>query len=377
MTTSPHPIKITAVLWGTLKFRGRLLKQISTLQDAGLDCRLVYGDRGEVPLVRDDYPYPIDVIPTPWDCHPLQLFFRQLGFCFKAGKHIAASDASHVLCFGLQSLLAGVLAKRRKPSLKLIFDSNELYIEHFINPVKKWLWHRVQKYCVPYCDVIMHAEQNRLEYFIKHHDPKAAPDKHFLLENLPSHIPADQIRAKPGRPPTRVLYVGVMGVDRYTKELIDIFRGLAPDFSLDLVGPCPDEFRAELDQMAESAANVRVLPPIPYNGMSELIQDYHVGIALYKNDNLNNYYCAPNKVYDYLMNGAAVVANNYPGLLQVIEKPKVGACIEQVSLEEFRKALGLIVDEARWNNVTEELRKRHSWEHQVEGYLKLFNPARG
>ena len=252
--------------------------------------------------------------------------------------------------------MAGVLAKRKRRGLKAIFDSNELHIESFLNPVKKLLWGLVQKYCVPRCDVIMHAEGNRLEYFKKHHD--AGKGTHFLLENFPYSIPRDSLRAKPEKPPVRVLYVGVMGPDRYTRELVDIFRSLAPKYSLDFVGPMSADFRKELDDKLESdpAPNIRILPAIPHGEMSNLIQDYHIGIALYKNDNLCNYFCAPNKVYDYIMNGVPVLANDYPGLLQVLEGDGVGACVEKVEYADFSAALDKIVDENRWDNITEEIR---------------------
>lgn len=366
--------KVACVLWGTLQYRGRLLKQIAALQDAGIECHLIYGDRGEIPLKREDFNFPIEVIPTSWKGHPLLLFLRQLRFCFKAAANIAESDATHALCFSLQTALAGVLAKRKRPNLKMVFDSNELHLEAMINPIKKTLWTVVQRYCVPRCDVIMHAEGNRLEYFKKHHDPNPDGHIHFLLENFPYFISRETLRSKPEQPPVRVLYVGVMGADRFTPEMIDIFRELAPQYSLDLVGPTMPTYKDELEAKLKSAPapNIRILPAIPHGEMSNLIQDYHIGIAFYRNDNLCNYYCAPNKVYDYLMNGVPVVANDYPGLRKVLEDGKVGACVKEVDLENFKTALSRIVDEKRWDNITEEVRHRYSWEAQNSGYIALF-----
>lgn len=372
METTTKNSKVTCVLWGTLQYRGRLLKQIAALQEAGIDCSLIYGDQGELPLKHENFNFPIEVIPTLSNVHPLRLFIRQLSFCSKAAKKIAASDATHVLCFSLTTVLAGVLAKRKRPDLKVIFDSNELHIEAIINPVKKRLWAIVQKYCVPHCDVIMHAESNRLDYFKKNHEP--GQRTHFTLENFPYLIPLENLKPKPERPPVRVLYVGVMGPDRFSRELVDIFGALAPDFSLDLVGPMKPEFKQEMEEKIKSAGvqNVRMLPAIPHGEMSTLIQNYHIGVALYRNDNLCNYYCAPNKVFDYLMNGVAVVANDYPGLHKVLEGGNVGACVKEVDLENFKTALNAIVTENRWDNITEDVRRQYSWEAQNPSYIALF-----
>lgn len=365
-------VKITFTYQGMLEYRGRLLKQIATLQEAGFDCRLIYGDWGGRPFNPKDYDFPIKVIPTTKGSSPLALFFRQLRFGYLAGREIAASDATHVVSFALESALAGAVAKKKRPGLKYIFDMNELHIESYISKIKKLLWAPIQRFCVRQCDTVMHAEGNRLEYFKKNHDP--GKSRQFLLENFPKFIERKDLAERPSPPPCRVLYVGNLGYDRYTKELIDIFRELAPDFTLDLIGPAPDGYRDELDRELKEnpAPNVTIRGSIPYSRMGETIQQFQIGIALYKNNCLGNYYCAPNKVYDYMMNGVSVVANAYPGLLKVLEDGKLGACIEEVELGDFKAALERIVQERLWENITEDVRHRYSWEAQVPGYLALF-----
>lgn len=365
--------KIVYTYVGTLAYRGRLLKQLSSLQAAGYDCRLVYGDFEEQPLNKKDYDFPIEVIPTHKGNNPFVVFLRQLRFGYIAGRRIAASDATHVISFSLESLLAGALAKRRRPNLTLVFDSNELHIESYVSKIKKRLWAPIQRFCLRYCDVVMHAEGNRLEYFKEHHDRTERP--HFLLENFPRYIASEKIGVRPPEPPIRVLYVGMMGKGRYTSELIDVFRKLAPNYSLDLVGPIlpRDKEKFERELRKDPEGNIRFLPPIPYSEMASLIERYHVGIALYKNTDLCNYYCAPNKVYDYLMSGVPVIANNYPGLVKVLEDGKLGACIEEVDYDNFRAALETIYRERRWENITDAVRTRYSWEGQVSDFLSIFS----
>jgi glycosyltransferase involved in cell wall biosynthesis len=358
---------------GQLEYRGRLLKEISTLQEAGFHCEVIYGAWDANSFDQQKYNFPVHVIPVPNRWGGLMLYLLQLWFGIKVGRIIAASKATHVVGFSLQSLLAGALAKRRRPSLKLIFDSNELHLESMINPIKRMLWTPIQKFCVSHCDVMMHAEANRLTYFCAHYGPSAC--KHFVLENFPHYIPRDALGPRAPFPPVRVLYVGVLGADRYTRELIDIFRELAPEYTLDLVGPMSPAYAEELKHQIEvrPAPTVRLRPAIAYGDMSKLIAEYHVGIALYKNDNLTNYYCAPNKIYDCLMSGVPVIANDYPGPLQVLENGKVGACIKAVDVDSFRTALERIVSEQRWNNITDEVRRRYSWEAQRAGFIALFN----
>ena len=365
-------VKITFTYQGMLEYRGRLLKQIATLQAAGFDCRLIYGDWGGRPFKAGDYDFPIEVIPTTKGAFPLALFFRQLRFGYLAGRKIAESDATHVVSFALESALAGALAKRRRSGLKYIIDMNELHIESYISRIKKILWAPIQKFCARKADVIMHAEGNRLEYFKKNHDP--GESQQFLLENFPTFVERETVGERAESSPIKVLYVGTMGFDRYTKELVNVFRQLGPKYSLDFVGPIEPDFLEDIERELEKdpAPNIQFKPSIPYRKMGETIRNYHVGIALYKNNCLGNYYCAPNKVYDYLMNGVTVVANDYPGLLTVVEEGNLGACVKEVDLDNFRSALQRIVGERMWENITEEVRNRYSWEAQTPGYLALF-----
>jgi glycosyltransferase involved in cell wall biosynthesis len=161
-----------------------------------------------------------------------------------------------------------------------------------------------------------------------------------------------------------------LGDDRYTHELIAAGRAMGGRIELDLVGFATPEVLAELERRYGSrpAPNIRLLPPVPYEGIPALLEAYQIGIALYKNTNLNNYYCAPNKVYDYLMSGMAVIANDYPGLRKVLEDERLGACVSEVTPASIAEAVERIVSEQRWNQITDEVRQRYSWEAQ-EGKL--------
>ena len=67
------------------------------------------------------------------------------------------------------------------------------------------------------------------------------------------------------------------------------------------------------------------------------------------------------------------MANNYPGLNKVLEGSKIGACVDDVTLEEFKKALETIVQENRWKNITEEVRKQFYGRLKTQGVLSSLN----
>jgi glycosyltransferase involved in cell wall biosynthesis len=362
---------VTFAYVGPLQSRGRLLKQIATLQSVGISCDVVLGNTLPEEPKPTDYQFPITSIAVGQNSGKLASFSNQLRFCRAAAKIIAGGNADTVVCVALESLMAGVWAKRIRPSLRLVFDNNELHIECYGGGLKSFVWKPIHNYGVARSDVILHAERNRMEYFKKHYPGRDKPQ--LVIENFPFHggeptarpLPSDEVR---------VVYLGGFGDDRFTEDIILSFAKLPPSMKLDIIGFGRPEYLEHLRNITNNlgVAHVRLLPPVPYLKIPELLADYHIGVALYRNTDLNNYYCAPNKVYDYLMNGMPVITNRYPGLVSVIDANRVGVCIDEVSAPEIREAIELICRERRWENITTEIRRRYCWERQVSDYLEVF-----
>jgi glycosyltransferase involved in cell wall biosynthesis len=368
LTRSQH---VTFVFVGALQTRGRLLKQIATLQEAGVTCDVIIGNTDSREPDPITYEFPITSIRVDQNSGKASSFLNQMRFCKSAARLIASSGADTVVCLALESLMAGVWAKKRRPALRLVFDNNELHIESFGLGFKSLIWSPIHNHAVRRCDVIFHAEVNRMAHFKKHYPGSKKPQQ--VIENFPSFREELPDRAPP-EDDVRIIYLGGFGEGRFTFEIIDAFASLSPSVQLDIVGSGRPEFVAKVSKHLESLGvkHVRILPEVPYAQIPKLLESYHIGVALYRNDNLNNYYCAPNKVYDYLMNGMPVITNRYPGLVSVIEENRVGSCIDEVKVKELGKAVELICKERLWENITPEFRRRYCWERQVPGYLEVF-----
>jgi glycosyltransferase involved in cell wall biosynthesis len=371
----PTPAKSCAFVYvGELDYRGRLRKEIRTLCRAGIRCRLLLGNITRTCTNQTDYDFPVTDFATPRYKSKTRFFLSLLPFAWNCGNRIARSNADVVFCVGIFAALAGVVVKWFKPSIHLVFDNNELYLESFRNPIKRMVWRPLQKLIVRSSDHIIHAEPNRMEYFQKVHGGNDKP--HSVIENFPNYYPP--IARNPVKEhPIPVVYLGVLGDDRYTEELIETARTMEGEITLDLVGfGTPAALKKVHDlYRSDPPSNLRILPAVPYDQISELLKNYLIGIAFYKNTNLNNYFCAPNKVYDYLMSGMTVIANDYPGLRSVLEVQKLGACVSEVTPKDMQHAISRILSENRWTNITDEVRHQYSWEAQESKLLEICNPS--
>lgn len=363
--------KVTFAYVGPLQSRGRLLKQIATLQSVGVACEVVLGNTLRDELVSSNFPFPVTALPVDQNSGRLASFRNQLRFCRAAAKIIAAGSADTVVCVALEALMAGVWAKHIRPSLRLVFDNNELHMECYGRGLKALIWKPIHNYGVASSDVILHAERNRMEHFKKHYPGRDKPQ--VVIENFPFMGGDPPARSAPSEE-VRVVYLGGFGDDRFTEEIIVSFAKLPPTMKLDIIGFGRPEYLTRLRKVTHDlgVTHVRLLPPVPYSEIPAVLANYHIGVALYRNTDLNNYYCAPNKVYDYLMNGMPVITNRYPGLVSVIDPNRVGVCMEAVNEASLGQAIDLIVGGRMWENITQELRQRYSWESQVKQYLEVF-----
>jgi len=156
--------------------------------------------------------------------------------------------------------------------------------------------------------------------------------------------------------------------------MLEAFAGMKEQMvSFDLVGFFGSrKYRMEVEDVLNRcrADNIRVMPPVAHNDIYSFLENYDVGLAFYKNTNLNNYYCAPNKVYDYIQLGMPVITNNYPGLTEIIGDNKIGVCIPEVNTLQLQMAVKDI--QGHHILIPDTVRRRYSWEHQITRYKRLF-----
>jgi len=277
-------------------------------------------------------------------------------------------EIEYVQCCGLATLLSGVLLKLKKKNVIVIYDSTELTVERE-KGIKRIIWKLIQIICLPYCDFVIQAEPFRLEFFSKEY--KVNADKLVMIGNFPYLKNSNCTEREKKDDKIRVLYFGIIGAGRGYHELVKAFDGFT-EYELHLIGPGKKKYISEIKELCKESNNIKILPPVKNTEIESVFSQYDIGYAYYENTQLNNYYCAPNKIYDYLNNGLPVISNNYPGLIAILEKNNVGVCIPSISKENISLAIEKILSEKMKNNITMELKKKYSWDYQEDKYLGLF-----
>ena len=232
---------------------------------------------------------------------------------------------------------------------------------------QKIIWGFIQKRVLPKADIIIHAEINRLNYFVRKHNLNKGSQK--LVCNYPVKI--KNIEKKISKK-IRVIYLGVIHPNRQVEDLVNAFKNLKLNIILDIVGPGDEKYINKIKTKIKKHKNINVLPSIKQDHINDFLKNYDIGIAFYSNSNLNNYYCAPNKIFQYIANRLAIITNNYPGLINVVEDNNIGVCVDDVNSESICSAINKIIENNLSTNISKKIINKFSWESQKEEFLSIF-----
>ncbi len=366
-------MKIIFIFAGILKYKGRLLKQLSTLVENGFDCLLIHGRVEKELPDYSKYSFQIKSIRLKRSRNPIKNFSNSIIFNFKAGLLAKKLGADYIVCEELWSSLSGIVFKFLSRNRKFIFDCNELFLDMGMNKFKQLLWQPIHSMAFRKADIIMHAEEQRLQYCKTHYKTKG---EHFLLKNLPKFELIDLSSKINKNNPIKVLYLGALLPDRFCEKVIDAFAGIDPDIAVcDFIGfgkpKYEDKLRNRVDR--HNLKNVRFLSPVENQKVKETIAAYDIGLAFYQNINWNQYYCAPNKIYEYIVCGVPVITNNYPGLVKTIQDNQIGICIDKIDSLTLYNAIIKIINDHYKLKITKEIKQQFNWSSQEQPYCSLFN----
>lgn len=271
----------------------------------------------------------------------------------------------------LPTLLPTLLAARlrRKP---LVYRAHELYAEAHPQTPFAGFWRFLDRLLVPRCDAVVTPEENRSVIYREEFGAREAP---LTVRNCPpyreplsSRRLRDEVRERGVAFSTIVLYQGLVDSMRCIEEIAEAARHFDEGVVLVILGGGYGKWADPAAALADRE-RVVVLPRVPYEEVPPLTASADVGVLLYRNNCRNNYLCAPNKVFEYMMMGVPVIASRFPGMVSLVEQQGVGLCVDPERPEEIAAAVNRLArdPELRARMRAEALRltrERYNWEQE-------------
>ncbi|MBR9977093.1 MAG: glycosyltransferase [Bacteroidetes bacterium] len=272
----------------------------------------------------------------------------------------------------------GILLLRPR---RVVFHAHELWSEAaeqlaplrpFWRVLERWTMRRAARVIVP--------EINRARIV---HEEYGSPVPPVVVMNIPADPPpfarGNLLRERLLLDANAlcVLYQGLLAESRCIVELVRAIGMLPEHVHLVLIGSGEASFMELLEKECATVSHrVHLLSWMHPEELRECTASADVGVLLYRNSGRNNYYAAPNKLYEYLFAGLPVVASAFPGLRAAVEGGSFGACADPADPAEIADALQRAAAITPGADIAERAHAQWRWSDQVANlrtaYLELL-----
>ena len=300
-------------------------------------------------------------------------------YAVKASARALSSRADLYEAHDLPTLLPAILAAklRGKP---VVYHAHELWSEKHAKVPFAAVWRLLDRMLVPRCDEVVTPDEHRSRIYRDEFRARSTP---MTVRNCPPYRPPiestvlrDELASRGIRCSTIVLYQGLIDSMRCIEEITAATHHFDDGVVLVAIG---SGFGAWSDPAAALAGHPRivVLPRVRYEDLPPYTASADAGIVLYRNDCRNNYLCAPNKVFEYMMMGLPVIAASTPGMLELVQGEEVGLCVNPEDPQEIAAAVNRLAADvalrARMKaNALRLSRSRYNWENESRPLFERY-----
>jgi glycosyltransferase involved in cell wall biosynthesis len=255
-----------------------------------------------------------------------RVYFYHHQFLAAALQHPSAVCVAHDL-----PVLAAAAIAAIEFGASLVYDAHELYPEQFhFSSRQKALFSDAEAALIKHADLVTTingsiAAEMAARYGI------VSPE---LILNAPA-VPALPRKGDPLREDLRIphdkrilLYQGSLSLNRNLEGLIAAMAQVASDdIVLVMMGPGTD-VSCKLKRIASSDGTLgrRVFfrDAVPQTELLHYTGGAEVGIIPYQSIDLNSRYCTPNKLFDFIVAGLPILANDLPELRKFVHETGFG-----------------------------------------------------
>ena len=319
---------ITIILKQKLESLPPVVNLIDCLIDLGVSINLVCTDIESSNFERYINRINIDVIRfNDYGFRPFKIFslisFRKQIHKYLEKNDIGAKEDSFVWLASAEASL-GVGHKISK--YKFVFQCHELY--------DKVLQYKIQnKFYFQNSVLNVCPELNRSAIFRYWYDLKQNP---FVLVNAPYLHPKEkclkidylqnELEVNNLKSKKIILYMGQVSAERDITPFAKAIDELGESFHLLVMGAYIPQM-AYVENLKKNFKNISFINGMPSPSHLQVASWAHIGILSYSFVDLNNVFCAPNKIWEYSGFGIPLISNDVPGIASLLQKYKSGIVV--------------------------------------------------
>jgi len=232
-----------------------------------------------------------------------------------------------VHCHDTLVLPLGVIVKLFTRS-KLVYDAHELESNrNGLTPLQGWLTLWAENLLWRFVDALIVVSPSIQSWYQQKLDPKPSA----VIMNAPLYVDGGvssgtYLREKFNIPPDEriFIYVGILGAGRGLDLITEAFSHPAVTSHVVFLGF--GELAENLKALAAQHSNIHVHEAVPHSEVVPIVKSADFGLCLVQNVSLSDYYCLPNKLFEYCFAGVPILASDFPDIRAVLETYGIGEC---------------------------------------------------
>lgn len=274
----------------------------------------------------------------------------------------------------------------RKYKAKLIYDSHELYV-HKNRPFETPNWFKnlethIERKNIRKCDKVITVSNSIVEHLEKTYSiekPSLIMNAPFMKKKQPLSDENNlRIKLNVKTENKLLIYSGAVSFNRGLDKVIESIKHV-PNAHLVFLGGGQQSFKNYLQSVADFhkvADRFSFFGPVQSFEVTSFVQSAYLGIAPIENVCLSYYYCAPNKVFEYIQGGIPVIASNFPDMELVIKSNNIGLTFEPNSPEDIAEKINQLLnnpeDYEKYKENVGKIIDKYKWENEAKKLLTLY-----
>ncbi len=128
----------------------------------------------------------------------------------------------------------------------------------------------------------------------------------------------------------------------------------------------------EIVQLSAEHKNIFFNPSVEHNRVVKIAQSADYGLCLIENASLSDYYCLPNKLFEYAFANLEIIGSNLPEIRKLITNYSLGECIDN-DIASLTRLIEL--NDSKQTSLKKSLNKNFlefAWDEQSKKLITLY-----
>jgi glycosyltransferase involved in cell wall biosynthesis len=137
------------------------------------------------------------------------------------------------------------------------------------------------------------------------------------------------------------LYLGILGRGRGIETALKIFSTLESSAAIIFMGQGDRE--EQIKDFSKKFSNIFIHSPVLHDDIASVASSADFGYCVIENASLSDYFCLPNKLFEYAFSGIPVLASKFPDISKVVDGFNLGI-LTDIDEKSIRKGIKELVD---------------------------------